>query len=126
MSIGIDIGGVLSKYDNDSENDSMDMPGGIESLNRLKELGYDLYIISFCGRRRATKIKEILPKDLFREQFYVKNIKYKSPICNYIGCNFMIDDKFEIFDHLKIKNDSIITILFGNYSGKTYFCYDLR
>jgi hypothetical protein len=125
--IGIDFGGVLSVYkakiDNEYAehiNTELDMPNAINSLKKLKKLGNDLYLISYCGKNRAIETFNAIEKknvsNLFNEQFYVKSTKYKGSICKYIGCHFMIDDRKIILDNIKRYNNNIVTILFGNNS----------
>ena len=35
-------------------------------------------------------------------------------ICDYLGCNVMIDDRIDILDDIKQNNPNITTILFGD------------
>lgn len=123
--IGIDFGGVLSVYKEETDdepaehmNTELDMPNAINSLETLKELGNDLYLISFCGKKRAIETFNAIEKknvsNLFNEQFYVKSWKYKSSICKFIGCHFMVDDRKDVLDNIRRYNDNVVTILFGS------------
>ena len=124
--IGIDFGGVLSSYEPKAEidneyaehtNTELDMPNAIDSLKKLKELGNDLYLISYCGKNRAMKSFNALEtnnvSNLFNELFFVKCTKFKGSICSYVGCHFMVDDRLFILDNIKRYNNNIVTILFG-------------
>jgi hypothetical protein len=127
FNIGIDFGGVLSVHYKESNiiakngdhiNTTMDMPYAIESLKKLKNVGNDLFLISFCGKARSVETrKSIIDNnvgELFTELYFVKKREHKNILCKYIGCHFMIDDREDVLDFVVANNDSIITILFGN------------
>ena len=108
LRIGVDFGGVLSIFQNfhqrseDDEHESVEvnMPDAIESLVKLKESGHELYLISYCGRRRAVETKQSLLKaiprsDLFNELYFVRNKSHKADVCLALGCDIMIDDKLK-------------------------------
>jgi len=113
MKIGIDFGGTLYKLE--SNVISINMKDAIEVLNILKDNGHELYLISYCRQDRSNKIHNYLVKskfiNLFDKEFYVTDPKYKSFICNYIGCHIMIDDRQNILDNIKLNNKNITTIL---------------
>ena len=122
--LGIDFGGVLSKHDGgdtEHKNVSIDMEYAIVELTRLKELGYILYIISFCGSSRAKETSKGLKENdltkLFDGEFYVSKREYKKYICKYLGCDFMIDDREFILEDVKTENPNLTTILFGSSSS---------
>jgi hypothetical protein len=131
LNIGIDFGGVLSVHDKkddkkdidgqniiEHKNTSINMPHAIETLLRLKEDGNKLYLISFCGKKRAIETHDAIInseiKDIFEREFYVKNIEYKKYICQLVNCDIMIDDTCEILDSVKSFCPNITTILFNN------------
>jgi hypothetical protein len=119
-TIGIDFGGVLSIHTEHS-NSLIDVPGAKESLELLSKT-HKLYIISFCGRQRAFEtFNSIKNEDSISGQFYVKDKKYKKYICDYLGCDIMIDDREEILDDVKLNNPKIITILFGNEATNDHY-----
>lgn len=113
LKIGIDFGGVLSIHDHSKpdatevgaqgqhKSTAIDMPNGIESLLKLKALGHRLYLISFAGQKRAKETKQALldtcPK-LFDEMYFPKSKSFKTDVCQFLGCDIMIDD---IVDLLK-------------------------
>jgi hypothetical protein len=116
--IGIDFGGVLSIHDGAAAehcNTLINMPEAVANVEKLMALGHQLYIISFCGSKRAreTKMSVDSTQLKFINQYYVKNKDYKREVCDYLGCHFMIDDRQEILDHIKQHNKQIITIQFG-------------
>jgi hypothetical protein len=78
MIIGIDFGNTLSIQDEDGKmNTSIDMPGAMQALEQLRLNGHKLYLISFCGRKRAEQTK-IAIEGLFDGFFFYKNSKCKS------------------------------------------------
>lgn len=118
FNIGIDFGGVLSVHDRgESEhiNTSINMPNAQKALETLQN--HNLYLVSFCGKNRAVETHESLVdtglSKLFQKEYYVKDKKFKSDVCKYLGCHFMIDDRIGILDNVKAVNPNIITILFG-------------
>jgi len=124
-TIGIDFGGVLSEHDGgDAEHRTtvINMDGAIEAVTKLKnEIKHALAIISFCGFSRARDTKKSMDESglskLFDAQFYVKKREDKKYICNYLGCDFMIDDREFILDDVKTLNPGAVTILFGGDKG---------
>lgn len=113
LKIGIDFGGVLSMYDkhhsrsDEDEHQSIEinMPNAIESLIKLKETGHQLYLISYCGERRAIETKrsllQTLPrKDLFDGLYFVQKTSHKADVCRSLGCDIMIDDKLKILNNI--------------------------
>jgi hypothetical protein len=124
MIIGIDFGGVLSVHDAEGaehRNTAINIPGGVEALEKLKDAGHDLYLISFCGKSRAVETSNSIESNgcskFFTEQYYVKKKEYKNDICLKLGCHFMVDDRVEILDHIRKYNPTIKTILFGDANG---------
>ena len=83
MRIGIDCGGVLfvtntkfePEFSEDADRDEPEawMPGAKEALEELKQQGHELFVVSFCGKRRALETREKLleirhlipPKNVF-------------------------------------------------------------
>jgi hypothetical protein len=112
LKIGIDFGGVLTIYNKHhrSEEDEhqsieINMPGAIDSLIKLKEAGHELYLISYCGARRAIATKRSLlralpRKDLFNGLYFVKRTSDKADVCRLLGCDVMIDDKLQILNNI--------------------------
>jgi hypothetical protein len=83
----------------------------------IEDFNCDLYIISYCGASRAKQTRDSLDSSglssFFRYQYYVKEREYKKHICNYLGADFMIDDREEILNDVNEANPKITTILFG-------------
>jgi hypothetical protein len=124
--IGVDFGGVLAKHKRGEENQDkieehkntqIDMPGAIENLKKLKKNGHQLYIVSFCGRKRALEgMKEVEASglnDVFTEQIYIKNPYEKGRVLLNFGCNFMIDDRIDLLNRIRFQFPEIVTIWFG-------------
>lgn len=129
--IGVDFGGVLARHSKPGEevapvkehkNTNIDMPGAVENLHKLKKKGHELYIVSFCGKKRAlegmNEIKEEGLEPVFTEQIYIGNPYEKSVVLNKFGCNFMIDDRIDLLDVIKKKAPNTKTIWFGQTQDK--------
>lgn len=125
MKIGIDFGGVLSINDTITtltphRNTVIDMPGAKEAIIELAK-HHELFLISFCGKRRAIETKESIIKagifDCFTSLYFVKHPDYKSQITTYLGCDIMIDDTIDVLDNISKHNDTIYTVLFSQISG---------
>lgn len=126
--IGVDFGGVLARQDpkDNQENapitehkrTKINMPGAVETLHKLKDKGHTLYIVSFCGKKRALEaIEEIKNKNLdtvFTEQIYIGNPYEKSTVLAKFGCNFMIDDRLDLLNFIQKRNPAVKTIWFGH------------
>lgn len=119
MRIGIDFGGVLAQHGDTSAsgehtNSVVNMPGAIDAIQQLHELGHELFIVSFCGKQRAYEsfmgLKKTGLSGLFTHQYYVKKTDYKTFICRHFGCNVMIDDREDILDTI---SPGTTTVLFG-------------
>ena len=81
------------------------MPDALKSLNQLKDAGHKLYLISYCGERRAKETKQSLlrtisRKDLFDGLYFVVRTTHKADVCRYLGCDIMIDDKIKILNNI--------------------------
>lgn len=131
--IGVDFGGVLAKHTREGEEDEkvikehkdthINMPGAVKYLRKLKDKGHHLYIISFCGKKRALEgraaIEENGLSDVFDEQIYINNAYKKGHVVSSFGCNFMIDDRLELLNSIKIQYPFVQTILFGKTREQT-------
>ena len=113
LRIGIDFGGVLSIHDKtrtseDDEHQSVEinMPGAMESLLQLKESGHKLYLISYCGERRARETKKnllkILPsKNFFDALYFTQRTSNKLDVCQALGCDIIIEDRLKTLKHIQ-------------------------
>lgn len=96
-SIAIDFCGVLSSLD--EKCDDINITGAIEALTLLKKNGHKLYIVSFCGKSRAIKIKESILKKhsgIFDGMYFVKDRKFKGYVTKFIGADIIIDDSLDV------------------------------
>ncbi|CAF1330651.1 unnamed protein product [Adineta steineri] len=112
LRIGIDFGGVLAIHDKtrvseDDEHQSVEinMPDAMTSLIKLKESGHKLYLISYCGERRARETKrslsKILPtKDFFDGVYFTQRTSNKVDVCRATGCDIMIEDRLKTLKHI--------------------------
>lgn len=117
LRIGIDFGGVLTKHDRyhrlqeEEEQEGhrsveINMPNALESLIKLKEAGHQIYLISFCGERRAIETKRSILRTLPREDFFdglyfVHTKVHKADICHHLGCDIMIDDQLKVLNNIR-------------------------
>lgn len=129
FNIGIDFGGVLSVHDGPKAkhiNVCVDIEYVEESLQKLKDRGHNLFLISFCGRTRAIETKKSLDESglsrFFTSQTYVKKRDYKRQICELNNCHFMIDDREDILRNVLNNGSNTIPILFGKISHPEYIC----
>jgi hypothetical protein len=120
LKIGIDIGGVLSADDKNPK--LINVSNAFNSLIKFKELGHQLYIISYSkGRRSMLRYEKLVENghcELFAETYFVSERCYKRDVLNHIGCNIMIDDKESILDEVKLSNPNIITILYQEFNDQ--------
>lgn len=124
MKIGVDFGGVLSITDvsgTEHRNVSVNMPLAVDSLRRLVTAGHTLYLISFCGRTRATETRDSIASHslshLFTKQFYVKKKEFKGNICLAYGIDYMIDDCVDVLESVGAKSPETQRLLFGGSAG---------
>lgn len=104
LRIGVDYGGVCSiqdvKYEDGTFNEelTMNVPDCLESLQTLKTQGHQLFLISFCGAKRAAKTREYLStiNHPFDELYFVKDRRYKRDVCEKLGIDLMIDDRLDV------------------------------
>ena len=105
LSIGVDMGGVCSSKsrvyeETDGEIKKLiDVPDCLKYLNKLKDDGHELVLVSFCGKRRAreTRLKLLEEyKGLFDKIFFVKDKKKKGMVCDYNKLDVMIDDRLDV------------------------------
>jgi hypothetical protein len=126
LTIAIDFGGVLSVHDakNDTgsehHNVSINMEGALEALVTLKKAGHKLYLVSFCGRRRAVETMESINTSapgIFDGLYFVKDKAYKKHICAYLGADVMIDDTLPILVDIAQNAEPRQLILFSGDPG---------
>lgn len=115
FNIGIDIGGVLVGKGN-TIHEMFEVPDSLTSLEYLSK-NNNLYIISYCGERRAQEnYNNLYGIDLFTAQYYVSKKIYKSSIIDYLDCDVMIDDNENILNDIKKNHPNVATILFQTYN----------
>lgn len=126
LKIGIDFGGVLTIHDKSrtSEEDEhqsveINMPDAMSSLIKLKEFGHQLYLISYCGERRAKETKRgilrIIPrKDLFDGLYFAQRTSNKVDVCRALGCDLMIDDRLKTLKHIQLLIPTMKLIWFSS------------
>jgi len=109
LKIGVDFGGVCSvhseKYENEHgvKEEVINMPGCVEALRKLRELGHTLILVSFCGEKRAGATAKFLISKypgLFDRVFFVKKRQFKENVCIALGLDVLIDDRLDILQTL--------------------------
>jgi hypothetical protein len=132
FNIGIDFGGVLSTHDNKDNaehiNTAIDVPTALENLQKLKNDGHKLHLISFCGKSRAIETLQSLKNskindkmscaDLFDTIYFVKDRSKKREMCEHLNCHFMIDDRTDILENIIGCQSKTKPILFGSKSSQ--------
>ena len=119
LVLGIDIGGVLSAKGGVYERgigavSLMDVPGSLDALKKLKADGHKLVVVSYCGRARAKKTRDVLLSqypDLFDDLVFVGDRKLKRNVCDREGIDVMVDDTLSILQSLR---NNVIRIHFGS------------
>ncbi|CAF0719916.1 unnamed protein product [Adineta ricciae] len=113
LRIGIDFGGVLTIHDKtrtseDDEHRSVEinMPDAMKSLLQLKESGHKLYLISYCGERRAQETKKSLlrtlpSKNFFDALYFTQRTSNKLDVCQALGCDIIIEDRLKTLKHIQ-------------------------
>jgi len=126
LSIGIDFGGVLSAHDSRSDKETgnhnleINVPDAMNSLLTLKNNGHKLYLISFCGKKRAAETRESIVKNapgVFETLYFVKSKDYKKNICKYLGLDVFIDDTLPILVDVAKNINNIHLIHFTGDEG---------
>ncbi len=122
MKIAIDVGGVLTDYeDKESKyNKVINVEGAIDVLTKLKAQSHNLYIVSYCKEKsavfRTNKLKEDGHDHFFDFEFYTANKYEKFHIINHIQADIMIDDNEQILNNIKQSDPNVITILFQEFN----------
>jgi len=126
MRIGIDCGGVLfptnTKFEGGGEDTTQTeewMPGALQSLDTLRKLGHELFVVSFCGKRRALETREKLleVKDVIPPEhvFIVKDKLKKGTVCRNEGIQVLIDDRQDVLRAAKKNFPELTCILFESW-----------
>lgn len=114
FKVGIDFNGVI--FEKDYNRNFKIKEYCSEILKELKNINCELFLISACGKKKAVFRNQLLIENnvghLLTNQYFLGTKKFKSFVCNDIGCHFMIDDKVEVLNQIKKYNKKIITILF--------------
>lgn len=105
--IAIDVGGVLIekkvKYGPDTNFDPNDIkwiPGALNAVRELSAL-YDVYILSFCGKRTEWETRQTLRREVARyvpetKWIFTREREHKVDQMNQRGITTLIDDTPEI------------------------------
>jgi len=125
MKIAIDIGGVAVQKGTDYEDDTNDtytvefFPGFLDTIEKLKNDGHELFFNSFCGKSREEKtksffktvkqIKENIPE---KNWHFIRDKKDKPIVCDKIKADIFIDDNISICTNVKEKSKTKHVIWF--------------
>jgi hypothetical protein len=130
MKIGIDVGGVLvEKDDRDTSGGAEDtkmvsgsvtwVEGALETAKKLSEK-HELYIISFCGKKREletinelrnAKVYEYIPESRW---FFCRDRKHKPKIMIDNNVEVLVDDRYDIVENCRKSGKRAI-----HFRGKT-------
>lgn len=121
MKVGIDIGNVLTTKDTDNpsaafSNDpyqylnAPQMEGAYDSVRELVEMfgTENVYLVSKCGKKMQEKSAKWLKYQRFYEitgvqeenVFFCFKRHEKTPICEQLGINVFIDDRYTVLEHM--------------------------
>lgn len=124
LTIGIDFGGVCSVHSERYETKDVDetelinVPGCVATLTALRNAGYKLILVSFCGAKRAAATRAYLKdKGLFNDLVFVKDRKYKASVCERFGIDVLIDDRQDILSTIA-PTQSILFTYENDLAGK--------
>lgn len=123
FNIGIDFKGVLFKPDKDNGGNFIEIDNSYFVIKYLVEkMNCNLYLISACGKKKSIFRNNCLIQngyiEFIKKQFYLGTRKFKYLVCNDLSCHFMIDDREDILNKVKLFNSKIITILFVEDKNK--------
>lgn len=93
--MAVDVGGVLA----DVRHSGDPMPNALTVLNILEQKGFEIHIVSQCGKQRAIQTKLWLRHHLFNipsdRQHYVSFKQSKLPVLEKINANIFVDDRLK-------------------------------
>lgn len=112
MKIGFDVGGVICPKHNDTndlDNVTLPNPKVLELMNEHSSQGHELFIISYCGKKRAFETLQwlrdnsIVPDLVPLEKVYFNgdDKRAKVVIAKAIGLDMFYDDSQDIIASLK-------------------------
>lgn len=99
----------------------INMPGALEALYALKKAGHHLFLISFAGKSRSQETQDSINKTcpgLFDGLYFVKDKNFKKDVCNFLGCDLMIDDRSDVLDTLA--GTKTLGVLYGVLYGDAF------
>jgi hypothetical protein len=116
LNIGVDFGGVCvayaDKHENMNNNDEecINVPGCVETLQAIRELGHRVVLVSYCGAIRARKTRAFLePLGLFDELYFVKERRYKAGVCKRLALDVLIDDRPDVLQTINPTQTMLFT-----------------
>lgn len=121
--IAIDVGGVLiekkSKYGADTNFDIDDikwMPGALEAVKTLSQI-YDVYILSFCGKKTEKETRLALRKEVSihvpeNKWIFTREREYKVDRMKEYNITTLIDDTSDIIKW--VEEAGLIGIHYGS------------
>jgi hypothetical protein len=89
-------------------------------LKKFWKKGYEIHLISFCGKSRAIQTTEIIKEEkmdqVFTKMRFVKDKLAKAIICRHIGIDIMIDDSKDVLLSVKNEVPNVLRYWFENRS----------
>ena len=116
--LGVDIGGVIIGRGSDREDTSFFGPnylltesvtGVFESLRQLRDTGFDIFLVSKCGKTTEEKSKDWLKHHNFYRLTgvdessvrFCRKRRDKANICEELGVTHFVDDRLEVLSYLE-------------------------
>lgn len=110
--IAIDVGGVIieKKFRNGADtnfdiNNIEWIPGALSAIERLSQR-YDVYILSFCGRKTEAETRLALRKEVAKyipeeKWIFTREREYKIDRMKTHGISLLVDDTLQIIDWVR-------------------------
>lgn len=116
--IGVDIGGVIIGRINDKADtsffgahylDTPEIENAISSLELLSDAGFEIFLVSKCGKNVQEKSINWLEQHNFfaRSGVATENLRFcrtrpeKAQICSDINASYFVDDRLEVLSYLR-------------------------
>ena len=108
----------LEKYLEKVYNEAKIKNGAAKTINELKSLGYDIYIITARSERYVSNIYDLIYKYCEKNQIEIDKVfingKDKVDICLNNQIDVMIDDS--VYNYDRLKENNIKVILFDEHN----------
>lgn len=124
LNIGIDAGGVMfvhveRKKNNEDTSTTNWMVDALSSMQKLKNMGHRLFLVSFAGKKTGEETKRVIKLDASgfinnEDMFIVNDRKKKGIVCKQQKIDIMIDDRADVLLSVMKDSPSTLCFLFGD------------